>query len=102
MGSGMVPPLGMALATALRGRLFTPAERENGKAAWLLGASFISEGAIPHGGIWVTPLISSPFLFLLALIIGTVITAGLVILLMGNKQRKILAADQRESVAVAA
>ena len=45
--SGMVPPLAMALATALRPKAFTDAERENGKAAWLLGASFISEGAIP-------------------------------------------------------
>lgn len=45
--SGMVPPLAMALATTLRPRLFSQPERENGKAAWLLGASFISEGAIP-------------------------------------------------------
>ena len=45
--SGMVPPLAMALATTLRPKLFTEPERENGKAAWLLGASFISEGAIP-------------------------------------------------------
>lgn len=45
--SGMVPPLAMALATTLRPNLFSEAERENGKAAWLLGASFISEGAIP-------------------------------------------------------
>ncbi|MFI9247730.1 fructose-specific PTS transporter subunit EIIC [Streptomyces sp. NPDC053086] len=47
MATGMVPPLAMALATTVRGKLFTPAERENGKAAWVLGASFISEGAIP-------------------------------------------------------
>ncbi|MFJ4684021.1 fructose-specific PTS transporter subunit EIIC [Streptomyces sp. NPDC088789] len=47
MAAGMVPPLAMALATTVRGRLFTPTERENGKAAWVLGASFISEGAIP-------------------------------------------------------
>lgn len=45
--SGMVPPLAMALATILRPKLFNENERENGKAAWLLGASFISEGAIP-------------------------------------------------------
>lgn len=45
--SGMVPPLAMALATTLRSKLFNENERENGKAAWLLGASFISEGAIP-------------------------------------------------------
>ena len=45
--SGMVPPLAMALATTLRPKLFNENERENGKAAWLLGASFISEGAIP-------------------------------------------------------
>ena len=47
MAAGMVPPLGMALATFLDRRLFTVAERENGKTAVLLGAAFISEGAIP-------------------------------------------------------
>ncbi|MGW0778728.1 PTS fructose transporter subunit IIABC [Streptomyces sp. NPDC002835] len=47
MAAGMVPPLGMALATTVRGKLFTKTERDNGKAAWVLGASFISEGAIP-------------------------------------------------------
>ena len=47
MAAGMVPPLGMALATVLDKSQFTMALRENGKAAWLLGAAFISEGAIP-------------------------------------------------------
>ncbi|MDR7081754.1 PTS system fructose-specific IIC component [Arthrobacter ginsengisoli] len=48
MAAGMVPPLAMALAaTVLNKRLFSLAEQENGKAAWLLGASFITEGAIP-------------------------------------------------------
>jgi fructose PTS system EIIBC or EIIC component len=47
MAAGMVPPLAMALASTVRPTLFTEPERENGRAAWLLGASFISEGAIP-------------------------------------------------------
>ncbi|MFF3696661.1 fructose-specific PTS transporter subunit EIIC [Streptomyces sp. NPDC002221] len=47
MAAGMIPPLSMALATTVRGRLFTRTERENGKAAWVLGASFVTEGAIP-------------------------------------------------------
>ncbi|RSO07849.1 PTS lactose transporter subunit IIC [Streptomyces sp. WAC 06783] len=47
MAAGMVPPLAMAVATTVRGGLFTRTERENGKAAWVLGASFITEGAIP-------------------------------------------------------
>ena len=47
MAAGMVPPLAMALATTIRPGLFSEPERENGRAAWLLGASFISEGAIP-------------------------------------------------------
>ncbi|MFI1932876.1 fructose-specific PTS transporter subunit EIIC [Streptomyces sp. NPDC020330] len=47
MAAGMVPPLAMALATTVRTRLFTKTERENGRAAWVLGASFITEGAIP-------------------------------------------------------
>ncbi|MBT2676979.1 PTS sugar transporter subunit IIA [Streptomyces sp. ISL-14] len=120
MAAGMVPPLGMALATVVRKKLFTTTERENGKAAWVLGASFISEGAIPfaaadplrvipasmaggavtgaltmafgstlrapHGGIWVTFLIGKPFLYLLAIAVGTAITAGLVILLKGMRK----------------
>ena len=48
MAAGMVPPLAMALAsTVIDRKLFTEPERETGKAAWLLGAAFISEGAIP-------------------------------------------------------
>ncbi|EME66081.1 phosphotransferase system, fructose-specific [Rhodococcus ruber BKS 20-38] len=47
MAAGMVPPLAMALSSTLRPGIYSTAERENGKAAWLLGASFISEGAIP-------------------------------------------------------
>ncbi|MFT3832981.1 MAG: fructose-specific PTS transporter subunit EIIC [Micropruina sp.] len=47
MCAGMVPPLALALATTVRKALFTEVELENGRAAWLLGAAFISEGAIP-------------------------------------------------------
>ena len=47
MAAGMVPPIALSVATLVRKRLFTPAEQENGKSAWLLGLSFISEGAIP-------------------------------------------------------
>lgn len=47
IASGMVAPLAMALATTVRKKYFTQAEVSNGRAAWLLGASFISEGAIP-------------------------------------------------------
>ncbi|MDF9813712.1 fructose-specific PTS transporter subunit EIIC [Streptomyces sp. SPB162] len=117
MAAGMVPPLGLALATTVRGRLFTRTERENGKAAWVLGASFITEGAIPfaaadplrvipsamvggaitgalsmafgctlrapHGGIFVVPLIGNPWLYLVAVAAGTVVTAALVVLLKG-------------------
>ena len=57
--SGMVPPLAMALATTLRPQLFTEPERENGKTAWLLGASFISEGAIPFASADPLRVISS-------------------------------------------
>ena len=120
MAAGMVAPLGLALATTLRPKLFTEVEQENGKAAWLLGASFISEGAIPfaaadpgriiassvvgsaitgaltmafgaslrapHGGIWVLPLIGNFVGFLIALAVGVVVMAGLVIVLKGNSR----------------
>ncbi|KLU11053.1 fructose-specific PTS transporter subunit EIIC [Kocuria sp. SM24M-10] len=115
IAAGMVPPLGLALASLVAKRYFTVAEQENGKAAWLLGASFISEGAIPfaaadplrvlpstmvggavagaislssgalspapHGGVWILPLIGNPLMFLLSVVVGTVVTAGIVVAL---------------------
>jgi fructose PTS system EIIBC or EIIC component len=47
MAAGMTPPIACALASVVRKNLFTPAERTAGEAAWLLGLSFITEGAIP-------------------------------------------------------
>jgi PTS system fructose-specific IIC component len=47
MAAGMVPPIALSLASVVRPKLFTPAEQEQGKAAWLLGLAFITEGAIP-------------------------------------------------------
>ncbi|KWX23439.1 PTS lactose transporter subunit IIC [Mycolicibacterium wolinskyi] len=113
MAAGMVPPLAMALASTIRPGLFTEPERENGRAAWLLGASFITEGAIPfaaadplrvipsmmfggavtgalvmafnvtlkapHGGIFVFFAIGNLLWFLVALAIGTVVSAVAVI-----------------------
>ncbi|WP_065356397.1 PTS fructose transporter subunit IIC [Kluyvera georgiana] len=48
MAAGMVPPLGIALATTLFKSKFTPQERETGKVTYVLGLSFITEGAIPY------------------------------------------------------
>jgi PTS system fructose-specific IIC component len=47
MAAGMTPPLAISLATLIGGNRFTQAEREAGKAAGVLGLSFITEGAIP-------------------------------------------------------
>lgn len=47
MVGGMVPPIGIALATTFFKNRFTEQEREAGKACYVLGASFITEGAIP-------------------------------------------------------
>ncbi|MFJ2664194.1 fructose-specific PTS transporter subunit EIIC [Nocardia fluminea] len=71
MAAGMVPPLAMALSTVLRPRLYTEAERENGKAAWLLGASFISEGAIPFAA-------ADPLRVLPSMMVGGAVTGGLI------------------------
>jgi PTS system fructose-specific IIC component len=72
MAAGMVPPLAMALSsTILRPRLYTESEQENGKAAWLLGASFITEGAIPFAA-------ADPFRVIPALMTGSALTGALV------------------------
>jgi fructose PTS system EIIBC or EIIC component len=74
MAAGMVPPLALALATVLRPRAFSPAERENGKAAWLLGASFISEGAIPFAA--ADPLRVIPPVMIGGAVTGAIIMAS--------------------------
>ncbi|MCU0283981.1 MAG: fructose-specific PTS transporter subunit EIIC [Candidatus Nanopelagicales bacterium] len=72
MAAGMVPPLALALSsTVLRPKLYTEAERENGKAAWLLGASFITEGAIPFAA-------SDPLRVIPSIMAGSALTGALV------------------------
>ena len=70
MAAGMVPPLGLALATVLFKNKFTAAEREAGKAAWVLGASFITEGAIPFAA-------ADPIRVIPSIMIGSAVTGAL-------------------------
>jgi PTS system fructose-specific IIC component len=70
MAAGMVPPIGLALATVVRSRLFTKAERQAGEAAWLLGASFITEGAIPFAA-------ADPLRVIPSLMAGSAVTGAL-------------------------
>ncbi|WP_144717750.1 PTS fructose transporter subunit IIABC [Agrococcus jejuensis] len=135
MAAGMVPPLAMALATVLDRRLFSAAERENGKAAWLLGASFISEGAIPfaaadplrvigasivgaattgaiamgsgvlsqapHGGVFVMFAMNGTWpMFLVAIAVGVLVSAALVIVLKRFVRRAPLPVVERELATV--
>ncbi|MDD3306731.1 MAG: fructose-specific PTS transporter subunit EIIC [Acetobacterium sp.] len=106
MVGGMVPPLGIALATTIFKSRFSKKEREAGIANYVMGLSFITEGAIPfasedplrvipscivgsalagglsmffgctllapHGGIFVFPLVGSPFGYVIALAAGSV------------------------------
>ncbi|WP_353807450.1 PTS fructose transporter subunit IIABC [Agromyces sp. SYSU T00194] len=75
MAAGMVPPLALALATVLAPKQFNELERENGTAAWLLGAAFISEGAIPFAA-------ADPLRVLPAGILGGM-TTGAICMAMG-------------------
>uniref|UniRef100_UPI0028126077 PTS fructose transporter subunit IIC n=1 Tax=Microbacterium sp. TaxID=51671 RepID=UPI0028126077 len=80
MAAGMVPPLMMAFAsTVLARESFSEPERENGKAAWLLGLSFISEGAIPFAA-------ADPLRVIPAAMLGGAITGFLsTLLLVGSR-----------------
>lgn len=109
MAGGMVPPLGIALATTIFRNKFSADERDAGKTCYVMGLSFITEGAIPfaasdpirvipscmigaaisgaltmafhielrapHGGIFVLPIVNNPIMYLLAIVVGSVITA---------------------------
>ena len=133
MAAGMTPPLGLALASVVRPKLFTRPEREAGEAAWLLGASFITEGALPfaagdplrvipsvmlgsavtgglvmgfgntsrapHGGVLVIGLIGKPVLYVLAIIIGALVTTASVIILkaVGRRESAVEPAASRQA-----
>ena len=71
MISGMVPPLAMALSSTVLGKnLYSKEEREAGKSAWVLGLSFISEGAIPFAA-------ADPIRVLASVTVGSAITGAL-------------------------
>jgi len=74
MGAGMVPPIALSLATFARPRVFTPAEREQGKASWLLGLVFITEGAIPFAA--ADPIRVIPSIMLGSATTGAIIAAS--------------------------
>lgn len=70
MAAGMTPPIGLALATFFAKRKFNNEEREAGKAALVLGLSFITEGAIPFAA-------ADPLKVIPSCMIGSAIAGGL-------------------------
>ena len=129
MGAGMIPPIALSIATMLRKNLFTAAEQENGKSAWLLGLSFISECAIPlrvipatmaggavtgaismvlgvgsrapHGGIFVFFAISPLIGWIIALVAGIAVSTVLIIALKQFWPNKTLMAQAAKDTAQA-
>ena len=115
MIGGMVPPIAIALATLFFKNKFTAEQRKAGPTNFIMGLSFITEGAIPfaasdplrvipacvvgsavagalsmafgctlmapHGGIFVVPTIGNPVMYLIALLVGSVISCVLLGLL---------------------
>ncbi|MFO8069738.1 MAG: hypothetical protein R6U02_07210, partial [Alkalibacterium sp.] len=105
----MIPPLAIAFSTLLFKSKYTDLEKQSGLSNFVLGASFITEGAIPfaaadplrvigssilgaaigggltqlwnvsipapHGGLFVVGIGQNPLLFIVALLIGTMISA---------------------------
>ena len=115
MIGGMTPPIGIALATTFFKSRFTKSEQQTSITNYIMGLSFITEGAIPfaasdplriippcvvgsavagalsmafgcgsrapHGGIFVVGIMEHAPMFLMALVIGSIITmAGIVLL----------------------
>lgn len=70
MAAGMTPPLGLWLATRLSPKKYSTSEREAGKAAGVLGISFITEGAIPFAA-------ADPFRVIPSLMVGSAVTGAL-------------------------
>lgn len=70
MAAGMTPPLGLALAATLFKSRFTTEEQEASKAAFVLGISFITEGAIPFAA-------RDPFRVIPCIVLGSAVTGAI-------------------------
>nr|WP_307775985.1 fructose-specific PTS transporter subunit EIIC [uncultured Cetobacterium sp.] len=70
MAGGMTPPLGIALATTIFKNKFTTEEREAGLTNYIMGASFITEGAIPFAA-------ADPIRVIPSCIAGSALAGGL-------------------------
>ncbi|MBS6645319.1 MAG: fructose-specific PTS transporter subunit EIIC [Clostridiaceae bacterium] len=70
MAGGMVPPLAIALCTTFFKRKFTEKDRQSGIVNYIMGLSFISEGAIPFAA-------QDPLRVLPSCIIGSAVAGGL-------------------------
>ncbi|MFW5489042.1 MAG: PTS fructose-like transporter subunit IIB [Desulfovibrio sp.] len=70
MAAGMTPPLGLALAATLFKSRFTKEEQEASKAAFVLGISFITEGAIPFAA-------RDPFRVIPCIMLGSAVTGAI-------------------------
>lgn len=70
MAGGMIPPLAIALATTVWKNKFTQQEHEAGMSNYILGAAFITEGAIPFAA-------ADPLHVIVSSVIGAAIGGGL-------------------------
>jgi PTS system fructose-specific IIC component len=70
MVGGMVPPLAIALCTSIFKNRFTKKERQSGLTCYVMGLSFITEGAIPFAA-------SDPAHVIPACIVGSAVAGGL-------------------------
>lgn len=70
MVGGMVPPIAIALSTTFFKNRWTPEERKNGTVNYIMGLSFITEGAIPYAA-------SAPLKVIPACAIGAAVAGGL-------------------------
>ncbi|WP_404469936.1 fructose-specific PTS transporter subunit EIIC [Sutcliffiella horikoshii] len=73
MAGGMVPPLGLALATTIFKNKFNKQEKEAGKTCYVMGASFITEGAIPFAA-------ADPLRVIPSAVVGSAVAGGLAML----------------------
>lgn len=70
MVGGMVPPLAIALCTTFFKNRFTKRERQSGITNYIMGLSFITEGAIPFAA-------SDPLRVIPACVVGSAVAGGL-------------------------
>jgi len=108
--ASMIPPFGVTLSWLIRRSRYTKGESDNIKIAFPMGICMITAiggmlimllnvgSPVPSGGMFIVPAMQNPIGFLIALTVGSVVTALLLVVLKKDAKEDLILDEEEEEV----